>query len=50
MAAVLVGLVLNAALHWWWAEDLAAFIFLFWLVQETGKAFAAARSGPEHDE
>ena len=47
---VLVGLALNAWLQWWWAEDLAALIFLFWLVQETREAFEAARSGPEHDE
>ncbi|HEV2235688.1 MAG TPA: cation transporter [Ktedonobacterales bacterium] len=40
---VLVGLVLNAALHWWWAEDVAALAFLFWLIGETREAFADAR-------
>ncbi len=41
--AVLVGLVLNALLHWWWAEDLAALVFLFWLVGETREALDEAR-------
>jgi divalent metal cation (Fe/Co/Zn/Cd) transporter len=31
-ATVLVGLVLNALFHWWWAESIAALVFLFWLV------------------
>jgi divalent metal cation (Fe/Co/Zn/Cd) transporter len=34
-ATVLVGLILNAAFHWWWADDLAAIVFLFWLATET---------------
>ena len=42
-ATVLVGLVLNAVFQWWWAEDLAALVFLFWLVGETREAFEAAR-------
>ena len=42
-ATVLVGLVLNAAFHWWWAEDLAALVFLFWLVGETREAWEDAR-------
>lgn len=49
-ATVLVGLVLNALFHWWWAEYLAAFVFLFWLVQETREAFEEARSGKEEDD
>lgn len=31
-ATVLVGLVLHALWHWWWAENLAALVFLVWLV------------------
>ncbi|HEV2582121.1 MAG TPA: cation transporter [Ktedonobacteraceae bacterium] len=46
-ATVLVGLALNTLFHWWWAEDIAAFVFLFWLVQETLEAFEEARSGKE---
>ncbi len=40
---VLLGLVLNAAFGWWWAEDLAALLFLVWLVRETVEAFEEAR-------
>lgn len=36
---VLIGLVLNALFHWWWAEDVAALVFLFWLIRETREAF-----------
>ena len=47
-AAVLVGLVLNATLHWWWAENIAALVFLFWLVGETREAFEEARGENDH--
>ena len=47
--AVLVGLVLNALLHWWWAEDLAALVFLFWLVGETREALEEARGDDDND-
>ncbi|MDE3088386.1 MAG: cation transporter [Chloroflexota bacterium] len=40
---VLVGLALNAALGWWWAEYVAAAVFLYWLVGETREAFEAVR-------
>jgi divalent metal cation (Fe/Co/Zn/Cd) transporter len=46
-ATVLVGLVLNALLGWWWAEDAAALVFLFWLAGETREALEEARGG--HD-
>ena len=49
-ATVLIGLVLNALFHWWWAEYVAAFVFLFWLVRETLEAFEEAREGKEADE
>jgi len=32
--AVLVGLVLNAALGWWWADPLAGFVIVFYGVRE----------------
>jgi divalent metal cation (Fe/Co/Zn/Cd) transporter len=42
-ATVLVGLLLNALLGWWWAEYVAALVFLVWLVLETREVFAEAR-------
>jgi divalent metal cation (Fe/Co/Zn/Cd) transporter len=47
---VLVGLALNALFQWWWAEDIAAVVFLFWLVQETREALEEAREGKEDDD
>lgn len=47
-ATVLVGLVLNALFHWWWAEDVAALVFLIWLVFETREALEEAREGAKH--
>ena len=44
-ATVLLGVGLNALFHWWWAEDVAALVFLFWLVGETREAFEEAREG-----
>jgi divalent metal cation (Fe/Co/Zn/Cd) transporter len=48
-ATVLVGLALNALLGWWWAEDVAALVFLVWLVGEIREAIEEAREaiGPE---
>src|SRR5260370_18614924 len=43
-ATVLVGLALNALFHWWWAEDVAALVFLFLLLQETRGALEDARN------
>jgi divalent metal cation (Fe/Co/Zn/Cd) transporter len=48
-ATVLVGLALNALFHWWWAEDVAALVFLFWLVQETREALEEARDEKKDD-
>jgi divalent metal cation (Fe/Co/Zn/Cd) transporter len=36
--AVLVGLVLNAALGWWWADPLAGFVIVFYGVREGWQA------------
>lgn len=33
-AAVLVGLLLNAILGWWWADPLAAFVLVFYAIRE----------------
>lgn len=46
-ATVFAGLVLNALWHWWWAEDLAAVVFLFWLISETREAFEEAKETGE---
>lgn len=43
-ATVLVGLVLNALCHWWWAENLAALVFLVWMVGETCKVWEDTRA------
>lgn len=42
-ATVLVGLALDALFHWWWAQDIAALVFLFWLVREAREAFEEVR-------
>ena len=41
---VLIGLLLNTIFGWWWAEHIAALVFLFWLGRETLEAFEEARS------
>ncbi len=41
--AVLLGVGLNAFFGWWWAEDVASLLFLFWLVGETREALEEAR-------
>jgi divalent metal cation (Fe/Co/Zn/Cd) transporter len=43
--AVLPGVGLNALFHWWWAEDVASLLFLFWLVGETHEALEEACEG-----
>jgi divalent metal cation (Fe/Co/Zn/Cd) transporter len=48
--AVLLGVGLNALFGWWWAEDVAALVFLFWLVQETREALEAAQQSREEPE
>lgn len=48
--AVLLGVGLNTLFHWWWAEDIAAFIFLLWLAGETREALEEAREGRDGDD
>ncbi|MHB8646419.1 MAG: cation transporter [Thermomicrobiales bacterium] len=43
--ALLVGLGLNAAFGWWWADPIAALVLLYWLGGEAREAIAGARSG-----
>ena len=39
--AVLIGLVLNALIGWWWADPMAGYVLLFYAVRE-------AREAPAH--
>jgi len=42
---VLAGLAANTLLGWWWAEAVAALLFLVWLIRETREAFEEAHFG-----
>jgi divalent metal cation (Fe/Co/Zn/Cd) transporter len=44
-STVIIGLALNAALGWWWADSVAALALLYWLGRETCEALRAARAG-----
>jgi divalent metal cation (Fe/Co/Zn/Cd) transporter len=48
--AVLLGVSLNALFGWWWAEDVASLLFLFWLVGETREALEVAREGHQDND
>jgi divalent metal cation (Fe/Co/Zn/Cd) transporter len=41
-AAVLMGLVLNAALRWWWADPLAGMVIVFYGIKEGVTALRSA--------
>jgi len=49
-ATVLLGVGANTLFHWWWAENVAALVFLFWLVGETREALKEAREGRKGDD
>ncbi len=40
--AVLVGLVLNTALGWWWADPIAGYVLVYYAVRETKEIFFGA--------
>ncbi|MGI5136653.1 hypothetical protein [Streptomyces sp. CA-106110] len=40
-AAVLLGLVLNAALGWWWADPLAGYVLVYYAVREVREIFSS---------
>jgi len=40
-AAVLLGLVLNAGLGWWWADPAAGYVLVFYAVREIREIFSA---------
>jgi divalent metal cation (Fe/Co/Zn/Cd) transporter len=39
--AVLLGLVLNAALNWWWADPTAGYVLVFYAAREVHETFLA---------
>jgi divalent metal cation (Fe/Co/Zn/Cd) transporter len=39
-AAVLLGLVLNAALGWWWADPAAGYVLVYYAVREVREIFS----------
>lgn len=44
-ATLVVGLGLNLTLGWWWADAVASFALLYWLVPEAREALEGARAG-----
>ena len=44
-STVIIGLALNAALGWWWADSVAALALLYWLGREAHEALRTARTG-----
>src|SRR5437764_194274 len=42
---LLVGLLLNRTLGWWWADPLAALVLVYFLIQEGREALHEARTG-----
>ena len=43
--AILIGLLLNAFLGWWWADSLAALALVYFIIQEGREALHEARTG-----
>ena len=41
--AVLLGLILNAALGWWWADPAAGYVLVFYAVREVREIFFAGQ-------
>jgi divalent metal cation (Fe/Co/Zn/Cd) transporter len=39
-AAVLLGLALNAALGWWWADPLAGYVLVYYAIREAREIFS----------
>jgi len=46
-ATVLAGLVANAALGWWWADPVSAFVIVGYSVRESLEALRLSRAVPE---
>jgi divalent metal cation (Fe/Co/Zn/Cd) transporter len=45
--AVLVGVLCTTLFNWWWAEGVAALVFLVWLAQETREAIEEVRKSTD---
>ena len=43
--AVLLGLALNAALGWWWADPAAGYVLVFYAAREVGRSSSLAADG-----
>lgn len=41
-AAVLLGLVLNAALGWWWADPAAGYVLVYYAIREVREIFSGS--------
>jgi divalent metal cation (Fe/Co/Zn/Cd) transporter len=44
--AVLLGLIMNAALRWWWADPAAGYVLVFYAAREVREIFFADRATP----
>jgi divalent metal cation (Fe/Co/Zn/Cd) transporter len=42
--AVLLGISLNAAIGWWWADPIAALVIVFYAIREARDTFSSGRS------
>jgi divalent metal cation (Fe/Co/Zn/Cd) transporter len=49
-ATLLVGLLLNRLLGWWWADPLAALAMIWWIRGEAAEALEAAKTGRREDD
>jgi len=43
--AVLIGLTLNAALGWWWADPVAGYVLVFYAAREARGIFRSHEHG-----
>jgi divalent metal cation (Fe/Co/Zn/Cd) transporter len=48
-ATLLVGLLLNRLMDWWWADPLVALAMIWWIRREAAEALEAARTGRRED-
>ncbi|MBR7828229.1 cation transporter [Actinospica sp. MGRD01-02] len=44
-SAVLLGLILNAAAGWWWADPLAGYVLVYYALRETREIFSGHHDG-----
>lgn len=49
-ATLLVGLLFNRLLGWWWADPAAALAMIWWIRGEAAEALEAARTGKHEDD